>query len=901
MYPNIKKRNKSLYRFSNTQMKNIIGNTALTNFYPNNEYDNFLSTVSNITKQISNMSLSVFSKPNNNNFITSLKKNNILESTKNNLKDIFYILPNKKNDYYENKEENKKKTFFNNSSKNLKKERITINSITSFFISATNTKGNKNLKESELKQENEELKENIKFLLSQVKKYQKSGITIDEKKNFYNNENEQINKLKNIIDNKNKEIEEIKKNYQKEMKSILEKISNLENEYQNLKNNYNELKNKNNNNINNIKRKNKKDSSYLEILKLNNSEILENNYNNLKINCDINNRQRFIRNKIFNNYNENAKNSEDNDKNIEDNFLVHNKIDKRFTFHRAYHTSDFNKEYIFNNNNIYHKYNKNRHFNNFKDLPRPKYFKFNDNKYFVLNNTFDERELKKEQLILNEKKPKTAKANDISFLYKKSPIKTEIINNLNIKNCDPKNSNYKPLIAKSAPHYYLEANPKSKYQNFREFYKNNLEKEEHKFPKLIRKLSSTLYRKKNNKNFSFQINSKLYNKSYNDLNDCQKYYTKEEEINKNVINPPSSFSFSSVRLSKLDNQNNFKGFIPKPEINLSPIDLYYFPKNIKCSIIKNKIDNNIVYKFNIDNMKYTSIKYLLENDSSFNLSYSTTINHFYDILLSISNGFLIITGEKTDCFYYYNKNTNIIYSLCNLNYSHNKGALLKINNEQIMCLSGINSFNVEMYYIKDNIWLNLPKMNCSHSESSYMVYNNNIIFSFFGYDYDNNKYINHIEFLVLKNFYSEEIWKKITISSISNNYNLNLRNHSIFYRINKENNDSKDIFIVGGYNDSGRNNGLIQVFFENEDNNYEFKINFKKYEENRVKLKGNNNISLNKYNSMNNIFLFSNEFNQFFDEECNLFYSYNYDTNFNIHIIDNFTLKHTIYRNKLQK
>ena len=52
---------------------------------------------------------------------------------------------------------------------------------------------------------------------------------------------------------------------------------------------------------------------------------------------------------------------------------------------------------------------------------------------------------------------------------------------------------------------------------------------------------------------------------------------------------------------------------------------------------------------------------------------------------------------------------------------------------------------------------------------------------------------------------------------------------------------------------------------------------------------------------MDNLFLFSNEFYQFYDEENNLFYSYNYDNNFNIHIIDNFTLKHTIYRNKLKK
>ncbi len=124
----------------------------------------------------------------------------------------------------------------------------------------------------------------------------------------------------------------------------------------------------------------------------------------------------------------------------------------------------------------------------------------------------------------------------------------------------------------------------------------------------------------------------------------------------------------------------------------------------------------------------------------------------------------------------------------------------------------------------------------------------------------------------------------------------NLRSHSIFYRINKEKNDLKEIFIVGGYNNLGRNNGLIQILIENED--MKFNINFKKYEENKIKVKTSNQ-HLDKYNNIDNIFLFQNEFYQYFDEEDNLFYNYNYDSNFNIHIIDNFTLKHTIYKNKL--
>ena len=890
MIQNIKKRNKSLNKYPNTQ---IPKNSILANYHSNNEYDNFKFTVSNITKQLNNMSLSVFSKTNNNNnIINSTLKEDIIENLKNKpkekIKDKINILPNKNIERIENIEENNNKTYFKLPNNTLNKERLIIYNNNSFSILGIISKNNKILNnEFEIKQENLNLKENIKFLLNQVKKYQKSGMSIDEfNKNINDDKNDIINKLNNIIDEKEKEIENIRKNYQIEIKSVLEKISILEIQYQNLKKKYDELKNKKNNEIDN------KENYYNnDIDKGNNSEILENI--NKNINLEFNQKQHLFRNKKMNILDSNIENS----KNTEDNYS-NKKIEKRYTFHRAHHTTDFTNNLKINNTSFKKNVDNKNKFINFNNLTKQKYLKIINDKNFSLSNTFtDEKEKNNYQIIKNENVPKTAKSNNISFLYKKIPIKTEIIsNNLNSK---INNSNYKPSFVKSASHNYLDINQKTNYQNFHNFYKIKFGREENINQNLIHKLSSTLYKKKQKKyNFKNQDNI-VYNNSYNNIKIFDKYYnTKEDEFrNNNMIIPTPSLSFSSARLSKAEQQNKLQEFIPLPIIDLSPVDLYYFPIFNNY----NNIKSNIIFKFNIDNMKYSIIEYLLEKNSTFNIFYSNSINHSNDILLSITNGFLIITGDTTNNFYYYNKNTNYIYELSNLNYSHNKGALLKINHEQILCISGINSVGVEMYYIKDNIWLNLPKMNYSHSESSYMIYNNKIIFSFFGYDYDNNKYINDVEFLVLKNYYSEEFWSEIKINSNSNNLNYNLRNHSIFYRTNKENNNSKDIFIVGGYNDYGRNNGLIQVFIEeNKKNNYEFVINFKKYEENKIKVKGNNNISLDKYNSMDNIFLFTNEFNQFLDEENNLFYSYNHDNNFNIHIIDNFTLKHTIYRNKLK-
>ena len=884
----IKKRNKSSYKYSNTQKPEIIANSLLSNIYSNNEFNNFQSTVSNITKQLNNMSLGISAKTNNN--LISCLNRKYLDTLKKKSKSIFNILTDEKTEFIDyEKDTTIQSNFYSNNI--INKEKMCIEKNNSFFISGGGPGGIRSENnitiynnESELRQENKNLKENIKFLLSQVKKYQKNGVAIEESKNNNNiKENELIIKLKNIINEKENEIQEIKIVYEMEIKAILQQITNLEIQNKNLKNKNNELKNKyndlkikNNNKYNDEKdyKRNKLDYYKDEIIKMNNSEIIENN--NRNFNFELNPVKQYFRTKKNNNF--------ENAKNIEDNYCTNNYMDKRFIFHKTNYTSDYTNNLMFKKNIL---------------INNKKHIKLKSDKCISLNNTYiDEKDNNSYNIIKNDNIPKTTKANNISFLYKKTPVKIDINN---IKNIN------KSIITKSASHNYISSNQKENYQNIKKNYKNEFEKVNILYPKLIKRLSSTLYHKKNNRKLTFQIkdNKKIYNNSYNKnkIKNYNKYNTKEDEtkINNNILIPTPSISVSSVRFSNVENQVE----APLPRVDLSPTDLYHFPTNNYISDITNKNNmNNIVYQFNIDNMKFSTIQYTLEKNSTFNLSYSSSTNHMYDILLSITNGFLIITGAKTNSMYYYNKKTNCIYNLCQLNYFHNKGALLQINNDQIMCISGINSIDVEMYYIKDNIWLSLPKMNCSHSESSYMLYNNNIVFSFFGYDYDSNKYINDIEFLIIKNYYSERLWNKINISSINNNLYYNLRNHSIFYRINKENNNSKDIFIVGGYNNYGRNNGLIQIFIETvQKNNYEFKfdINFKKYEENKVKIKGNNNISLDKYNNMDNIFLFSNEFYQYFDEENNLFYSYNYDNNFNIHIIDNFTLKHTIYRNKKKK
>ena len=740
MSSNIKKRNKSLNKYigSQKEKQKLIESTLKTNYNTNKEYDNFQSTISSIAKQLNNISLKSFSQ-------TKIKTNIFKENQKNNN----YKISSKQNPILK---------IINNNS-------FIINGINLNFINEKN----------EIKKENENLKENIKFLLGQIKKYQKSGITIEE--NIQNEENELNNELRNIINIREKEIDKLNK----EIILYKKRIQFLESENEKMNQKYNELKIKYQSEFNNENYS----KSFIE-----ENQLYQ--YNSKKNN-----------NTYYNNY-ENSKN------NIENN----NYNKKKFAFHKTHYTTDFSNNFLQKNNILKTNEDSNYFINKIKCPPK----KLKNIKYLSLVTSANKKNQKQEIRIF----PKSTKAySKNSFLYKKTPIKSDIS---------------KSSMVKSITHNYF-----------------SLKNSKYNLHKVNKKYSNFLYHKKNSNL------SQLYNSN-----------NQNEIININI--PTSTGSYTSYN----DESIYF------PNLDTSPNDLYFF---------SNIINNDNLYNFNINEMKFSLIKYNLSENSTFKYNYIQTKNHSYDIIYSISNGFLIITGANTNYLHFYSKEKNKIFDLTKLNTSHNKGSLIKINSEKIMCISGINTCEVEIYSIKDNIWLNIPRMNCPHYESGYLVYNNNLIFSFFGYDYEKNKYIEDVEYIEIKKYYIENAWNKINI-----NINNKLRSHAIFFRINKEKNDEKQIFIVGGYNNHGRNNGLIQILIEKKDNN--FNVNFKKFEENKVKMKGSN-LNVDKYNNNDNIFLFQNEFYQFFDEENNLFYNYNYDCNFNIHIIDNFTLKHTIYKNKL--
>ena len=737
------------------------------------DIDNFQMTLTSITNQLNNISMNsnpVFQQKNlNKNNRKSLKiSNDIIDFE--NYKKVDKRSFIEKNTKFRNSMRQSNTEYKNDFYKIINENSIFIRGIEKIVYN-----------EKELKEENQNLKEHIKFLLNQVKKYQKHGLSLED--------NPQIENAKN-----EKEIMRINTYYKNEIQSITKKISLLETQYNTLKQAYNDLKIKydNEQRKNSVKNNRNCNEPYYKenVAKLDdNIDLMNINYYNIRDNLNMSDIKNYT--------------------------TPNNKYIK---------TGYANLKTSFNNNNFNYNHN-------------PPTSVHNTNKSFFYNENGN---------------------NSVgnSLFFKRNSNRGEIINN--------KNKSYEK-ISRAKSINSIITNNKS-VENFHKVSINNLINGNYNF-------ENTITKKNKEKNGSKNIN-KCYIENYSKKRNSGTMYNLRNNLCKEI------FTLSGE-------PNN-----PLPKINTPPFNLYHFPK-INNFHISNENKLNI-YKFNLIKMKFSNVSYQLNNDSTFDFDYNSTFNHSNDIFISISNGFILITGEKTNCAFYYNEDTNTIYDLIKLHHFHNKGSLLILNDNDLLCISGINSNDVELYSINNQNLEDFPRMNFPHSESSFLIYNKKIIFSFFGFDYTSNRYINEVEYLDYKNINCKN-WKIIQL----NDFNFNLRGQSIFFRNKKNINDEKiEIFIVGGYNELENNNGLILINInEIEGNNGENKygIKFKKFEENKG-TNTNNNTDVNKPNK----FVFNGGFYRYLDVDKNCFYSYNSDEKFNIHIIDNSTLKHSVYKNKLK-
>ena len=288
----------------------------------------------------------------------------------------------------------------------------------------------------------------------------------------------------------------------------------------------------------------------------------------------------------------------------------------------------------------------------------------------------------------------------------------------------------------------------------------------------------------------------------------------------------------------------------------------------------NNTNNNYSYSFNNNNNNNINIlfKYnsLMNSIISFNLidkKFSKKIspkfpienyNEEESILLNYINGFYLLFNKS---FIFYDDIQNKYYILPSPYENHFKGNLINYNNN-IILISGKNTEKVELFDIKNNKWEYLKQLNEKRSEFNSLIINNKLYICF-GYDYDNKKYINNIEFLDLN---TKEEWIKI-------NYNLNIKFHTIF---NYYENNNNDIYILGGEIDNEINNNLIKIIINENNNN------------NKVFVLDNNNKEY--FNAK-----FKEISYEFFDKENNINYKCIMDIKGDVHLINPLNNKHIMY------
>ena len=346
---------------------------------------------------------------------------------------------------------------------------------------------------------------------------------------------------------------------------------------------------------------------------------------------------------------------------------------------------------------------------------------------------------------------------------------------------------------------------------------------------------SSVTKNKNKKNKSLEQNK--LSKSFDGY--C-KYILDDNQFNSNNKN----FTIGFTKQKKLSESRDFRYNI---QFNNNERQKCFSISNIN-DLLSNKIlfsifDEKRIVSFNTITKTFSIDEFIDDIQNKFKLNYIQVGS----LLLNTNNCLYIITGNNYNMFYKYNPYLNHMKFIGKLNYNHYYGGLIINSKKEIFCLTGNFNKKIEKYDNKLNIWINnKEEMNFERSESSFIFINDKYIFSFFGYNSIQNKYLNSIEYCDVSN--DNMKWNLIPKIINQNKLCIDIIGHTIIK------NKNNDILIFGGYN--GRNNKannlFIEVIFDLENN----KIILDKSKEN-FKLIPNNKIYnfsyYNQNNFMNNI------------------------------------------------
>ena len=452
------------------------------------------------------------------------------------------------------------------------------------------------------------------------------------------------------------------------------------------------------------------------------------------------------------------------------------------------------------------------------------------------------------KITINENEPKEMKEeiNDINIENNNNNIKNEEQENIpEIKfqsesekeNRIKRNKKYK-YIKKEKETKERNINPSNKIKKYNSFSfgtllslsskinqkKNNFRNKQEKENKPKENTLSEIDRK--NRYFSpdkKELNKNQLNILINEEEKTIKKINSEKNLikTKNIINNINTNKIpkkKKVTLSlniQIENINTTKPVIRYKISQLLPYNKLNQLNQIKKSNINIyifTIDKSNIIKFDLRKKRFNKIKISDIED----ISDSFKSNYIYDntLLFNTLTGLFILTGEKTNLLYYYDKEHDIIIKLCTFNYIHNSGCLL-LDKDKIFILGGKNSNIVEYYDFNSEKNELIPQLNIDRANSSFCFCDNKI-YGFFGYSYNKGKCLFNIEYI------DKNKLDKWNLINLDNNINININSHLINVSLFNSDKEKNIIYIYGGKQE--KNNNLEEkcyYIYDIEKNHFE--------------------------------------------------------------------------------
>ena len=306
-------------------------------------------------------------------------------------------------------------------------------------------------------------------------------------------------------------------------------------------------------------------------------------------------------------------------------------------------------------------------------------------------------------------------------------------------------------------------------------------------------------------------------------------------------------------------------------------------KTINSYVNNNKLNNNIIVSFGINNNVIPEEVTETENEANISSAIRKIINKNYILApLTQTNTVKILTSDKEElivhvkmpyniginsfllnCAYCNmnkilyvtggvkeNKKSNILLSvdlkkidqinlLNPMNLGRSCHTMISYDNKYLFAVGGENTSSVERYNIKDNIWENISPMNCKRMYPI-LVIHNDYLYALFGKS-NNNEYCNTIERIYLNDI-GKSKWEMVILN---NPYHIDTRIYGCGIYIT-----DNTLFLIGG---KCNEKTIDQILSYNFDDNLLSKVE----------------IPLNKLNSFkeNQLYSFNGKFMQISDDK----------------------------------